>query len=114
MPETSIAPNDDLGSENLHTECFKYSILAPVFPAQDFSEAIDFDSREWMTNSNNEMKLITEPDKILNILTDSMVLETGLVDNNDEKTAGNVFRYFAKFANRLTILSTSPMRFVRL
>lgn len=113
MPETSIALEDDFGTENLHSECFKYDIAAPVFSARNDNEVIDLDSREWLTDKNNEMKLIADRDRILRILTDSIVLETGILQNREDIRVEDVFRYFAKLTNRLTIFSTAPMRFVR-
>lgn len=90
----------------------RFFIPPPSFKDDERLDQVDFDIREWMPNSDNEIKLISDEHKVIRIITDTVILETGPVKPEVSSSQTPIFRYFAKLANRLTIISTSPMKFV--
>lgn len=117
MPESLLAPDYDVRPENLHSNAFCHCISAPEFGeenrASEMLDNFDFDSRDWIVDDNNEIRLITEPRNIIYIVIDSVVLETGFLDHVPTTDGGPVYRYFARLASRLTIICTAPMRFTK-
>jgi len=115
MPESLLAPDYDVRPENLHSNAFCHCISAPEFreesAASEILDKFDFDSRDWIVDDKNEIRLVTDPRNIIHIAIDSVLLETGLLEHVPSTDGGPVYRYFARLANRLTIICTAPMKF---